>query len=199
MSSDSAAGPPVETAITHRRGSPPRHRRCGAIDGSMARTLRDAAPAAHARRAAAAAAAAVSLRVSSSAIFDRSAETSPAGLVTKSTAPAASASNVSFAPCLVCAENITTGVGRCCMIARTVSAPFMPGMLKSIVTTSGSSSTTCASASCRPWPGRRPRSGPAASVFAIAARMNSESSTISTRIFVLPSCRRLLGAIASTT
>ena len=66
-----------------------------------------------------------------------SAETSPDGLARKSTAPAASASNVSRAPSVVCAESITTGVGRVFMSARTAPAPSSSGMLKSIVQTSG--------------------------------------------------------------
>ena len=74
-------------------------------------------------------AAAISLATSFSPTGPRSVDTSPAGLVTKSTAPAASASKVSRAPSRVCADSITTGVGRCRMISRTAATPSRIGML----------------------------------------------------------------------
>ncbi len=132
-------------------------------------------------------AAAVSFRTSSSCTLARSADTSPAGFVTKSTAPACRASIVSLAPFCVCAENITMGVGRSRMIACTASTPVMFGMLKSIDTTSGRRLRTFSTASLpsRAWPttSKLPAD---ASVFAIAPRMNIESSTMRIRITASP-------------
>ncbi len=115
-----------------------------------------------------------------------SAETSPDGLAKKSTAPAASASNVSRAPFCVCAESITTGVGRSRMISRTASAPSRFGMLKSMVQTSGLSACTLSTASrpslASPTISKR---ASAASSLRMAARMKSESSATSTRMVLL--------------
>ena len=133
-------------------------------------------------------AAAATLSRSATPILASSAETSPDGLARKSTAPAASASNVSLAPSRVCADSITTGVGWMRMISRTAPAPSRFGMLKSMVQTSGRSACTLSTASrpslASPTTSKR---GSAASSFLMAARMKSESSVTSTRIlFAVP-------------
>ena len=65
--------------------------------------------------------------------------TSPSGFSTKSTAPAARACTVAAAPSRVWALSITMGVACLAKMARVASAPFSPGMLKSMLITSGRS------------------------------------------------------------
>ena len=157
----------------------------GAGDGDRARAAgrRDGHRRARARLRGGGAACGSARRRSST----RSIETSPAGLVTKSTAPAASASNVSLRALLgVRREHHDRRRPLLHDLAHGLGAVHA-GHVEVHRDDVGLELRRSARARpCRPWPGRRPRTGRLASVFAIAARMNSESSTISTRTRLMP-------------
>ncbi len=108
------------------------------------------------------------------------------GFGTKSTAPNSSARRVLAVPSRDSELTITMGRGFCVMINSVACRPSSRGIFTSMVITSGCSD------SARETPSRPSRAWPATSMLGSATmmscrtlRMNAESSTISTRTFLL--------------